>query len=211
MSISSAKLHLRAQMKERMKKEAADLSKLKVDQTASLYTQLSRCILSPYRGAPNGRDSPLVTQESVRSVLLFASLSNEFATRPLFESLKDQAAVYFPACVGDSLQFHRVLEWDSLQSSRYSLEPAIAGSPWIPGDQDSIVILPGLAFSVVGGRLGRGRGFYDRFLSQHPNLRRMGLGFTSQVLRSLPLDPHDQPIDAILCPQGLWICPSRML
>jgi len=77
-------------------------------------------------------------------------------------------------------------------------------------ERDSLdaVVVPGVAFDAVGGRLGRGGGFYDRFLAGAPDsVRTIGVGFTHQFLSvrvdSVPREPHDQLMDAVVTPAGV--------
>ena len=68
-----------------------------------------------------------------------------------------------------------------------------------------VVFAPLLAFDRRGGRLGQGGGHYDRTLA---NLRRMksvlvvGLAYAGQELQEIPMEPHDQRLDAILTETG---------
>ncbi len=67
-----------------------------------------------------------------------------------------------------------------------------------PGGID-VVILPGSVFDHSGGRLGYGGGYYDRFLvDQAPQALRIGLAFELQVVKELPLLPHDQSLDYLV-------------
>jgi 5-formyltetrahydrofolate cyclo-ligase len=69
--------------------------------------------------------------------------------------------------------------------------------------QDIFVIMPGLAFDSRGGRLGRGAGYYDRFLSA-PGLERsikIGVCWSVQIVPTVPTDHHDVTMD--------WICYER--
>ncbi len=84
--------------------------------------------------------------------------------------------------------------------------------------QVGVVLVPGVAFDENGGRVGRGGGFYDRFLSQwraarlgsvrpgldSPGPRVIGVAFDVQVLREVPRGPHDQVMDAIVT-ERRWI------
>lgn len=67
-----------------------------------------------------------------------------------------------------------------------------------PGKID-VVVIPALAFDRQGNRLGRGAGYYDRFLSGIPgNIYKIGLAFSFQVLEQLPSQPHDIKVDKII-------------
>lgn len=70
-------------------------------------------------------------------------------------------------------------------------------------EQVGVVLVPGLAFARNGARLGRGAGFYDRFLIEHSHALRVGVAFSDQVLDSLPEDPHDQRMDILLTDAGV--------
>jgi 5-formyltetrahydrofolate cyclo-ligase len=77
------------------------------------------------------------------------------------------------------------------------------GQPRCAPEEVRVILVPGLAFGRNGSRLGRGAGFYDRFLSAHPNALRAGVAFSDQVLDSLPEDPHDQRMDILLTDAGM--------
>lgn len=55
----------------------------------------------------------------------------------------------------------------------------------------SVVIVPGLAFTARGERLGQGAGFFDKLLRGLPHAFRVGLAFEEQIVDSLPLEAHD--------------------
>lgn len=67
-----------------------------------------------------------------------------------------------------------------------------------------LILVPGAAFTRRGVRLGRGAGFYDRFLKKHPAALRMGIAFQEQLALELPVDPWDEPVDIVLTDQGVF-------
>jgi 5,10-methenyltetrahydrofolate synthetase len=77
------------------------------------------------------------------------------------------------------------------------------GQPRCTPEEVGVILVPGLAFGRNGARLGRGAGFYDRFLNAHPHALRAGVAFSDQVLDSLPEDPHDQRMDIVLTDAGM--------
>ena len=78
-------------------------------------------------------------------------------------------------------------------------EPGPGASVCPPGDIDLIVV-PGVAFTPSGVRLGRGKGFYDRYLTQ-PGVRalRFGVCYPHQLVGELPAEPHDVAMDRVFC------------
>lgn len=74
-----------------------------------------------------------------------------------------------------------------------------------------LVLVPGLAFDRSGGRLGRGKGFYDRFfqkLSKKAVL--VGLAFDEQLVERVPIEPHDRKMDFLLTPEGALTFPHAL-
>ena len=67
-----------------------------------------------------------------------------------------------------------------------------------------LVIVPLLAFSAHGDRLGQGGGHYDRWLSANPAALAVGLAWDCQRVDSLPLESHDQPLRAVVTPTRLY-------
>ena len=70
-----------------------------------------------------------------------------------------------------------------------------------PPDPTSIdvVIVPGVAFTAAGDRLGQGGGWYDRFLMRlRPEAVTIGVAFTPQIVHSLPVEPHDIQVDKVI-------------
>jgi len=69
-----------------------------------------------------------------------------------------------------------------------------------------IAIIPGVAFTERGERLGRGAGFYDRYLAEHPGVLTFALAFTAQLVPQLPTEAHDQRVRYILTPDATLDC-----
>ena len=64
--------------------------------------------------------------------------------------------------------------------------------------QPDVVIVPGLAFTRQGQRLGMGGGYYDRYLQSQPDTFSVGVCYDWQVLDKLPLDTHDRPMNTLV-------------
>ncbi|MET0663812.1 MAG: 5-formyltetrahydrofolate cyclo-ligase [Ilumatobacteraceae bacterium] len=66
-----------------------------------------------------------------------------------------------------------------------------------------VVIVPGLAFTAQGDRLGQGGGWYDRFLTDvRPGCRTIGVGFVEQIVDALPVEVHDIRLDHVVTESG---------
>ena len=71
------------------------------------------------------------------------------------------------------------------------------GDACIKEPQIDFALIPGVGFSPSGYRLGRGKGFYDKFLSKHP-LYTVGVCFREQFFLDIPTEPHDVPMNKVL-------------
>jgi 5-formyltetrahydrofolate cyclo-ligase len=70
-------------------------------------------------------------------------------------------------------------------------------APVLSDDLD-LLIVPGRAFTLSGARLGRGSGWYDRWLAQHADVVTIGVCFACQLLDTLPVEPHDMVVDEVI-------------
>jgi 5-formyltetrahydrofolate cyclo-ligase len=148
------------------------------------------------------------------SILLFLSTDLEIDTAPLLEAaLEDNKKVFAPITTGQRLCFYRLFSprgpWR--EGPFHIREPALpppgpsqSSPPALdPADFPALIILPGLAFDPLGGRLGHGGGFYDRFLANleapaaAPSYFLTGLCLETQILPHIPVDPWDRPMDAL--------------
>jgi 5-formyltetrahydrofolate cyclo-ligase len=141
-----------------------------------------------------------------RRVGLYAALPDELPTRRLFDALRDAPVVCcLPNVRSDGgLDFTRVDRWESLQPGAFGvLSPDPALSKLQLGDGD-VVLVPGTAFDLGGGRLGRGRGYYDRAfpvgVSGAPDL--IGVAYQWQIEEMVPTTSHDRAMDAIVTEHG---------
>lgn len=81
------------------------------------------------------------------------------------------------------------------------------GSIWLDPPyaevEPSWFLVPGVGFDILGARLGRGKGFYDRYLEGREALR-IGLAWSEQILETIPVEGHDCYMDFIITEQFCW-------
>lgn len=86
----------------------------------------------------------------------------------------------------------------STEVRRHGIREPLAGASLDPCEL-ACVVVPGVAFDHRGGRLGRGAGFYDRFLARlSPTTRTIGVGFACQGVERVPIEEHDRMLDEVL-------------
>jgi len=146
------------------------------------------------------------TQEfmQARVLMLFLSLSDEVDTTLAIQSAWQAGKVVaVPQVDWQTRQMTAVVLEDLAQVriGRYGLR--VADSNRVVGtEQIDLVVTPGLGFDRQGHRLGRGSGFYDRFLADKTlKARRCGLCFAEQLLDQIPITGSDQPVDMIVTDQ----------
>jgi 5-formyltetrahydrofolate cyclo-ligase len=85
-----------------------------------------------------------------------------------------------------------------MQTDAHGIRTPRDGRLLIPGSID-LVVVPGLAFDARGNRLGRGGGFYDRFLTRlHKSATSVGLVFDEQIIDDVPVDDRDIGVDFVV-------------
>lgn len=87
---------------------------------------------------------------------------------------------------------------------RYGFEQPIAAAAAVPADDVAVVLVPGLAFDRRGGRLGRGRGHYDRLLARFdPATALVGVTTEAAVIELVPVEPHDVAMTHLATERGV--------
>ena len=84
-----------------------------------------------------------------------------------------------------------------LQEGRFGIMEPV-GQLFEDYDQIDLVVVPGMAFSKVGHRLGRGKGYYDRLLPKLTRAKKIGICFPYQVVKYVPIFPEDVRMDRII-------------
>lgn len=136
-------------------------------------------------------------------VALFASRTTEIDTSALDEALRARGVVRAaPVMVNDALSFKLIpiaASLHTLPRDRHGIPTPDARWPQVALSR-CLVIVPGLAFDERGGRLGYGRGFYDRALAHASIERCIGLCLDEQLVPAVPMEPHDVRLHALVTP-----------
>ena len=145
--------------------------------------------------------------EAARVIMLYLSTALEVDTAPLaLRSWQAGKTIVVPKVSWDQRRMLPV-EISSLTTGLTTTGPGvrepIAGNP-MPVEFIDLVIVPGLGFTDTGYRIGRGMGFYDRFLAQADFLGlSCGLAFAEQIMPDLPVLDHDIPLSMLATDKGL--------
>ncbi|MBR3577516.1 MAG: 5-formyltetrahydrofolate cyclo-ligase [Bacteroidales bacterium] len=133
--------------------------------------------------------------KKAHTILLYASLPDEVRTFELIEKWRNRKHIVLPTVVGDDIVPVALDANTSFVTGDFNiLEPDSA--PYT-GDFDLIVV-PGMAFDDQGNRLGRGKGYYDRFLAQHAHVHTIGVCFNFQKVPFVPTEKTDIAMSEIV-------------
>lgn len=137
--------------------------------------------------------------KAANTVLMYYSLPDEVFTHGIIDCLRNEGkTVVLPVVISDGMiELRRYNGYGSLKAGAYGIkEPC--GPPFTAVDTLDLAVVPGMAFDVRGNRLGRGKGFYDRFLTSTPNVYKLGVCFDFQKVPAVPVSEHDVPVDEVL-------------
>ena len=136
------------------------------------------------------------------TILMYHSLPDEVDTHSaLGQLLAMGKKVLLPKVVSETeMTIHEYTGRDSLQPSEpYGiLEPTTPELSIVNCQLSIVIVVPGMAFDRQGHRLGRGKGYYDRFLSRIPNIYKIGVCFPFQLIDNVPSEPTDILVDEVL-------------
>jgi len=153
----------------------------------------------------------VLRRKNIKSLFIYVSRENEADTHMLIKHfLKDKINVYVPKVIGDNeMVAARLMTWDSLITGRYGLrEPKHFEEVAVEID---MVIAPGLAFTIEGARLGQGRGYYDRWLTENSYADTIALAYEHQILSVVPTSRHDVSVAEIITEKRRIMCTSANL
>lgn len=142
--------------------------------------------------------------KQAKTVMFYLALASEVQTRFMIgEAIRLGKKVAVATC---DIRHKKIipclltgLEAKDFKKGAHCIDEPCCKKP-IPARMIDLCIVPGLAFDAQGNRLGRGRGYYDRFLAALPDdTPKIGLAFKFQILKHLlKVSPHDIRVDKVL-------------
>lgn len=146
--------------------------------------------------------------QQAKSVMLFLSTPLEVDTAPLALRCWQQGKmVIVPKVSWDAKRMTPIeiasFSDEHVRLTRHGIREPVNGNP-VPLGFIDLVLVPGLGFTEQGHRIGRGMGFYDRFLAQGEFLGvSCGLAFEEQVMPAIPMLDHDVPLCMLATDRGI--------
>ena len=118
-------------------------------------------------------------------------------TAMLQQALADGKKVAVPKCYGEEMRFIYLDDLSQVEKGYCNIPEPIADGP-VADDPTALVLMPGLAFTKEGLRMGYGGGFYDKFLAAEPNHPTLALCYDFQMVAYIPTEEYDVPVDTVL-------------
>ena len=126
---------------------------------------------------------------------IYLSLEDEVKTDDIIsELIKNNKDVYAPKIKNNDLVFYKIDSLDDVNINKFHIREPIES---VVGEDIEVMIVPGVAFDRRLNRLGFGKGYYDRYLSNFIGIK-IGIGFAKQLFDEIPIDNNDIKMDLII-------------
>lgn len=136
--------------------------------------------------------------KNAKTILIYYPIHNEVDLRELVRRHKDEKTFLLPVTHRHSMEARRYEGEDKLKRGRFSV-PEPQTEPW-KGDID-LILVPGVVFDKKLHRIGRGGGYYDKFLAKNRKARKVGVCYDFQLKdKEIAHSWRDQLMDAIITP-----------
>jgi len=134
---------------------------------------------------------------NAKSVLLYWSLPDELPTHNFIVKWSSKKQMLLPMVKGEKMLIKPFTSADDLRKSDMGIWEPDAQKEYLR--QIDLVIVPGIAFDRNKNRLGRGKGYYDRYFN-NKNITKIGICYDFQLLEIIPTEPFDVRMDKIITP-----------
>lgn len=143
--------------------------------------------------------------QAAGTVFCFVGTAREIDTRPILaDALAAGKALCVPLCTAPGImELRRITALDALSPGAYGILEPPAGAPAVGVDEVDFAVLPCVTCDRLGRRLGKGGGYYDRFLA-HYRGGSVLLCREKLIREEIPVEPHDYPVPWVLTERGLY-------
>lgn len=139
--------------------------------------------------------------QDAKTIFIYNSMPDEVATTSFIQKWSKEKDFYLPVVVNDGLVFRKYNVDTQFVTSGYGIDEP-QGDDFPIGKKIDLVIVPGVAFDRKMNRLGRGKGYYDRFLTTTKTVK-MGVCFDFQLLDEVVVDDRDIAMDVLVSENDL--------
>lgn len=143
--------------------------------------------------------------QKAQTVFCFVSMERELDTSSLLHAvLADGKTLVVPRVLSmGKMALHPITSLDTLRKSRFGIPEPAEDTPTVSPEDVDFTVVPCLSATLAGARLGRGGGFYDRFLAEYTGKTAL-VCFHQLLSESVPMDPWDVPLPIVVTEKGIW-------
>lgn len=133
---------------------------------------------------------------------VYSAISNEVLLDTLIQkALEKNQKLAFPRVKGKEMDFYLVSSFEELEVGAFHiLEPKDCCKKYLP-EKGDVMLVPGVAFSEKGSRIGFGQGYYDRYLKRFPEVYPVGIAYEMQIVKDWGKEEFDVPMVEIITEQ----------
>ncbi len=133
-----------------------------------------------------------VLQSDFEHILCYYPIDHEVNLLDCYSIwLINKKIIYFPVTEGDEITFYRLKHFYHLAEGKFGIMEPTKRIHKFENFENSLCLVPGIAFDREGNRIGHGCGYYDRFLSKNPNLVTWGICYKEQLYDEIPAKETD--------------------
>lgn len=136
---------------------------------------------------------------AAHTVAIYWSLDDELPTHDVTARWALTKRILLPVVTGSQMEFREYSAAEMVQGAYGIMEP---GPGVVVGAENiDFMVVPAMAYDESGARMGRGRGYYDRYLAQSAaaNIFKVGVCMSCQLCVNIPCEPHDVKVDRVIC------------
>ena len=138
----------------------------------------------------------LLMRHDVKVVALFSPLADEPQIWPLVEEVSETKLVVLPRVEGENMQFYPY-HGRVAQGAYGIMEPLACGA--VEPCEIDVMVVPGVVFTRNGERMGRGKGYYDKYMSHGDfSALKIGVCYSEQLVPEIPVEGHDIMMDVVI-------------
>ena len=143
-----------------------------------------------------------------KTVCVYMPTGNEIDTTEIIRYCKENGKrLAAPRVNGDTMEFYYFTDETDMEQGAYDIwEPT--GTEAVE-DEESLVIMPGVAFDLSCNRIGYGKGYYDRYLSAHPRMKKVALAYDFQIVGRIKREVHDVRPDVVVTESRVIMKPKE--
>ena len=143
-----------------------------------------------------------------KTIGITLSMENEVNTYPIIEKAWEEGKkVVVPKCNKETrtMSFRQISNFDQLETVYMNLrEPIPALTEEVNADEIDLQIVPGVAYTERGERIGYGGGYYERYL-MHYKGKTLSLAYSFQMVDHIPIEPFDKNVEKIITEKGTMV------